>query len=466
VADLLQLPPQALEAEMAVLGSMLIQAEAVDRALELLDEKDFYKETHRKIFLAAAELHNARQAVDIVTVSDSLRAKKLLGEVGGPQFLQELQQKVATAAHVEHYAHIVREKSILRDLIRTATEVVGQAYREEKPPSELLDEAQGRIMAVSQRSTVSGFVQAKDLAHEVISDIEALHQRKGDVTGIGTGLRKFDQMTAGFQNGDLILIAARPSQGKTALALNIMAHVVLHSKSPVHTAFFSMEMSKKAIMTRLVASEARVNLHETRNGFFRRDRWTDLTNAASRISEAPFYINDGSSLSILEVRSQARRLQLALQSKGQNLGLIMIDYLQLMRGPNRRSENRQQEVAEISRGLKGLARDMNVPVVALAQLNRRSEDKGRVDNRPQLSDLRDSGSLEQDADVVALIHREGYYNRSDPSLERKAEIIIAKQRNGPVGTCEVSYIPELVRFENLEVGSAPDDEEDAQVSFT
>ncbi|TPW19389.1 MAG: replicative DNA helicase, partial [Elusimicrobia bacterium] len=416
MADLLQLPPQALEAEMAVLGSMLIQAEAVDRALEFLDEKDFYKETHRKIFVAAAELHNLRQAVDIVTVADSLRAKKVLGEVGGPQFLQELQAKVATAAHVEHYAHIVREKSILRDLIRTATEVVGQAYREEKPPSELLDEAQSRIMQVSQRSTVSGFVDAKTLAHEVITDIEALHQRKGEVTGIATGLKKFDQMTAGFQNGDLILIAARPSQGKTALALNIMAHVVLHSKSPVHTAFFSLEMSRKAIMNRLISSEARVSLHETRNGYFRRDRWTDLTNAASRLSEAPLYINDGSSLSILELRSQARRLQLHMQSKGQQLGLIVIDYLGLMRGPSRRVENRQQEVAEISRGLKGLARDMNIPVVALAQLNRRSEDKGRVDNRPILSDLRDSGSLEQDADVVALIHREGYYNRSDPSL--------------------------------------------------
>lgn len=467
MADLLQLPPQALEAEMAVLGSMLIQAEAVDRALEFLDEKDFYKETHRKIFAAAVELHNQRQAVDIVTVADSLRAKKVLGEVGGPQFLQELQAKVATAAHVEHYAHIVREKSILRDLIRTATEVVGQAYREEKPPTELLDEAQARIMQVSQRATVTGFVDAKSLAHEVISDIEAAHQRKGAVTGIGTGFKKFDQMTAGFQKGDLILIAARPSQGKTALALNIMSHVVLHSKAPVHTAFFSLEMSRKAIMGRLISSEARVALHETRNGYFRRDKWTDLTNAGARISEAPLYINDGSSLSILELRSQARRLQLQLQAKGHELGLVVIDYLGLMRGPSRRAENRQQEVADISRGLKGLARDMNIPVVALAQLNRRAEDKGRVDNRPILSDLRDSGSLEQDADVVALIHREGYYNRSDPSLERKAEIIIAKQRNGPVGTCEVTFIPELVRFENLEIGAeSADEEEDTQVSFT
>lgn len=466
MADLLQLPPQALEAEMAVLGSMLIQAEAVDRAVELLDEKDFYKETHRKVFAAAVELHLARQAVDIVTVADLLRARKLLGEVGGPQFLQELQSKVATAAHIEHYAHIVREKSILRDLIRTATEVVGQAYREEKPPSELLDDAQSRIMAVAQRSTVTGFVGAKDLAHQVISEIEALHQRRGEVTGVPTGLKSFDKKTAGFQKGDLILIAARPSQGKTALALNVLAHVVLNSKTPVASAFFSLEMSKNAIMTRLIASEARVNLHEARNGYFRRDRWTDLTNAASRLSEAPLFIDDSAGLSILEVRSRARRLQLELQSRGQQLGLIMIDYLQLMRGPSRRAENRQQEVAEISRGLKHLARDMNLPVVALAQLNRRSEDKGRVDNKPQLSDLRDSGSLEQDADLVALIHREGYYKRDDPSLERAAELIIAKQRNGPVGTCELTFIPELARFENKELGEDPGEVEETQVSFT
>ncbi|MDE2290636.1 MAG: replicative DNA helicase, partial [Elusimicrobia bacterium] len=273
MADLLQLPPQALEAEMAVLGSMLIEPEAVDRAAELLDEKDFYKDSHRKVFAAAAELHRLNQAVDIVTVGDTLRAQKLLGEVGGPQFLKELTDKVSTAAHVEHYAHIVREKSILRDLIRTATEVVGAAYREEKPPAQLLDEAQSRIMQVAQRSEVTGFVAAKDLAHEVIEQIEKLHQRKEAVTGVPTGLASFDRKTAGFQKGDLILIAARPSQGKTALALNIAAHVVLNPKGPTPAAFFSLEMSRSAIMTRLIASEARVNLHEARNGYFRRDRW-------------------------------------------------------------------------------------------------------------------------------------------------------------------------------------------------
>ncbi len=466
MADLLQLPPQALEAEMAVLGSMLIEREAVDRAVEFLDEADFYKESHRKVFRAVAQLQGANQAVDMVTVAEVLRAQKVLADVGGAPFLKELADKVSTAAHVDHYARIVREKAILRDLINVATKVVGECYGESKDASQLLDEAQSQIITVSQRQSVNDFHSAKDLAHQVITDIEKLHQRKGEVTGIGTGLKRFDSMTAGFQRGDLILIAARPSQGKTALALNIMAHVVLNPKNPTPTAFFSLEMSKNAIMTRLIASEARVNLHQARNGFFPRDRWTDLTNAASRMSEAPLYIDDSSMVSILDVRARARRLQRRLQESGKELGLIVVDYLQLMRGPNRRVENRQQEVSEISRGLKHLARDMNLPVVALAQLNRRSEDKGRVDNKPQLSDLRDSGSLEQDADVVALIHREGYYNRNDPSVAHNAELIIAKQRNGPTGNCELTFISELARFENKEMGGETGEEEEAQASFS
>ncbi len=466
MADLLQLPPQALEAEMAVLGSMLIEREAVDRAVEHLDEADFYKEAHRKVFRAAAELHRANQAVDMVTVAEALRSQKVLADVGGAPFLKELADKVSTAGHVDHYARIVREKAVLRELINVATKVVGDCYSEVKEPAQLLDEAQTQIIAVAQRQTVTGFHSAKDLAHEVITEIEKLHQRKGEVTGVGTGLRAFDNKTAGFQKGDLILIAARPSQGKTALALNVMAHVVLHAKVPTPTAFFSLEMARNAIMTRLIASEARVNLHEARNGFFKRDRWTDLTNAASRLSEAPLFIDDTPGLSLLDVRSRARRLQRELAGRGQELGLIVIDYLGLLRAPTRRSENRQQEVSEISRGLKNLARDMGLPVVALSQLNRRSEDKGRTDNRPQLSDLRDSGSLEQDADVVALIHREGYYNRNDPAVARKAELIIAKQRNGPTGTCELTFIQELARFENLEMGGEPGEEEEAQASFS
>ncbi|OIO10808.1 MAG: replicative DNA helicase [Elusimicrobia bacterium CG1_02_63_36] len=466
MSDTVRVPPQALDAERAVLGSMLIEPEAVERALEILNEKSFYKDSHRKIFAAAVNMQDRGQPVDLVTMSEELKRRKSLGDVGGSSYLKELTHSVSTAAHVEHYARLVHDKAILRELITLSTTIVSECHGE-KEPSVLLDQAQGWIFKLTQQQQTKGFTSAKELAHQVIEDIERLQKNKGDVTGVPTGLKKLDSKTAGFQKGDMIIIGARPSQGKTALALNIAAHIVLHAKEPQPVAIFSMEMSKQAIMTRFIASEARVNLHEVRNGFFRRDRWTDLTNAAARLSEAPLYIEDTPGLSVLEVRSQARRLANELASKGQQLGIVLLDYLQLMRGSSHRSENRQQEVSEISRGLKGLARDLNVPIVVLSQLSRRVEDKGRADARPQLSDLRESGAIEQDADVVAFIYREGYYKRDDPTAENKAEIIIAKQRNGPTGTVELMFRPELARFENLEV--MPDtvgDEEEAQVSFS
>lgn len=436
---------------MAVLGSMLIDKDAVETALELLQEEHFYKDAHRRVFRAATNLYAAGQAVDSVTVAEELRRLQMLEAIGGPQFLSDLVHTVSTAAHAEHYARLVREKAILRELISTCTQVVTRCYQEEKEPAALLDEAQAQILAVAQKQPMTGFVESKKLAHEVIEDIDRLHKRKEAVTGVATGLKKFDQWTAGLQKGDLVLIAARPSQGKTALALNIAANIVLNEKEPRAVAFFSLEMTRHALMTRLIASEARANLGELRTGFFRRDRWAHITTAASRLSEAPLYINDMLLQSVLEMRSSAKRLANELRKKGQELGVVMIDYLQLMRGPSRRVESRQQEVSEISRGLKFLARDLNVPVVALSQLNRRTEDKGRPDGKPQLSDLRESGALEQDADLVAFIYREGQYKREDPTLQNKAEIIIAKQRNGPVGSFEVSFLQEYTRFENLAV---------------
>ncbi|MFH1725105.1 MAG: replicative DNA helicase [Elusimicrobiota bacterium] len=463
--DTLHVPPQALEAEMAVLGSMLIEAEAVEKAVEILEESQFYKNAHRKVFRAALNLYDRGHAVDIVTVGEELRKLKWIGEVGGTTFLSELVHKVSTAAHVAYYARLVREKAILRELIKVSTEVIGHCYTEQKEASQLLDDAQGRILAVAQKQSVSGFHDVKALAHEVIEDIERLHQHKGDVTGVPTGLTDFDKKTAGFQKGDLILIAARPSQGKTALALNIAAHVVLHAEKPLPVAVFSLEMSRQAIMTRFIASEARVNLHDVRNGFFRRERWTDLTNAAARLSEAPLYIDDSPGLSVLDVRSRARRLAADLRSEGKTLGLLIVDYLQLMHGSARRSESRQQEVSEISRGLKFLARDLTIPVVALSQLSRRVEEKGRTDGRPQLSDLRESGALEQDADLVAFIYREGYYKPNDPTLERKAEIIVSKQRNGPTGTIHLDFDRQQTRFQNTTPALEPEGEEVAQVTF-
>ncbi|MDD5656003.1 MAG: replicative DNA helicase [Elusimicrobia bacterium] len=466
--DPLQLPPQALEAEMAVLGSMLIERDAVERALDVLGEKDFYSEAHRRVFAVMSELSGRSAAVDYVTVGEELRKLKKLDELGGMNFLAELMHKVATAAHVEYYARLVKEKAVLRELIAAATGVVGACYREEKPATDILDEAQADILRVAQRQPLHGVVEAKHLAHEVLEQIEAAHKAKRAVTGVASGLKGLDKMTTGFQPSDLILLAARPSQGKTALALNIAAHVVLEQKLPC--LFFSLEMSRHAIMQRLISAEARVNLMDIRTGFFPHRNWTQLTNATARFSEAPLHVVDSSTLSVLAARSISRQLAAKLRREGKALALVVIDYLQLMRGSGR-PESRQQEVSEISRGLKALARDLKLPVIALSQLSRRPEEKGRSDNRPILSDLRESGALEQDADLVAFIHREAYYKRNDPTLEGKAEIIVAKQRQGPVGAVDVAFNMRITRFDNASLDEAPADaapapDEDAQPDLT
>ena len=457
-------PPQALEAEMAVLGSMLIEREASERALDLLHETDFYLDPHRRIFHAIHTLFGAGQAVDVVTVSEELRKKSELDGVGGGAYLAELINKVTTAAHVEYYGRLVKEKAILRDLIAAATGVVTACYTQEKDPKQILDEAQGSILKVSERQTLQGVVEMKDLVHEVVEQIERAHHSKQEVTGIPTGLRAFDRMTTGFQRSDLILIAARPSQGKTAIALNMVAHAVLEKNLPV--LFFSLEMNRHAIMQRFIASEAKVNLKDIRTGYFKRDRWQDLTGAAARFSEAPLFINDNPGMTVMSVRTISRQLMTRLRQEKKELGMVVIDYLQLLRGGGGRNENRQQEVSEISRGLKQLARELNVPVIALSQLSRASEDKSRLDNRPKLSDLRESGSLEQDADVVAMIHREGYYKPNDPTLENKAEIIIAKQRQGPTGSVPVTFLRSITRFVDETNTEEPAAFEEPQTQFS
>ena len=431
---------------MAVLGSMLIEREATERALDLLHESDFYLDPHKRIFRSIAMLFAAGQAIDVVTVSEELRKKSELDGIGGGAFLAELINKVTTAAHVEYYGKLVKEKAILRDLIAAATGVVTACYTQEKDPKQILDEAQSSILKVSERQTLQGVIEMKDLVHEVVDQIEKAHHSKQEVTGIPTGLRAFDKMTTGFQKSDLILIAARPSQGKTAIALNMVAHAVLEKNLPV--LFFSLEMNRHAIMQRFIASEAKVNLKDIRTGYFKRDRWQDLTGAAARFAEAPLFINDNPGMTVMNVRTISRQLMTRLrQDKKGDLAMVVIDYLQLLRGGGTgRQENRQQEVSEISRGLKQLARELNLPVIALSQLSRASEDKSRIDNKPKLSDLRESGSLEQDADVVAMIHREGYYKPNDPTLENKAEIIIAKQRQGPTGSVPVTFLRSITRF--------------------
>ncbi|MBR3603389.1 MAG: replicative DNA helicase [Elusimicrobiaceae bacterium] len=446
-----KLPPQALDAEMAVLGSMLMEAEAVERALNILKPEHFYKDNHKKIFSAIKNLADKGQAVDLVTLTEELKTQNLLLQVGGELYLTDLINKVSTAAHVEHYANIVHKKFLVRDLIKTATSLVQECYKEEEEPEKLIDIAQEKIFKLSQRQDLKGFVASKDLAVEVMEMIEKAHLDKNPVKGVPTGFSEFDFKTGGFRKSDLIILGARPSQGKTALALNIAHHACVNAGVP--TAIFSLEMSRHSIYERMLCSAAMAEVHQVRNGFFPRSKWKDLTRELARLAEAPLFIDDTPGITITELRMRSRRLANELSKQGKTLGLIIIDYLQLIRSSGR-AESRQQEVSEISRMLKELARNLDVPVLALSQLSRKNEDKGRQDNKPQLSDLRESGSIEQDADVVALIHRDGYYKRDDESLKRKATLIIAKQRNGPVGDIPLNFLMEYTLFTN----PAPDEE--------
>lgn len=457
-ADLLEqrIPPQALDAEMAVLGSMMLDKDALQDALEILRPEHFYKDAHQLIFAVMQALADRNQAVDIVTVVEELKRQKALTKAGGEVYLAQLEQKVSTAAHAKYYAEIVYKKYVVRDLIRTATDLVQRCHKEaDEDPQQLIDEAADQIYRLSQRQKLTGFVSSKDLAPEVMEMLERAFKNKNTIQGVPTGLSEFDHKTGGLRKSDLIILGARPSQGKTALALNIAHHACVECNIPV--AFFSLEMGRHIIYERMLGAAAMTEIHKLRNGYFEKDKWRDLTREMGRLAAAPLYIDDTSGISITELRMRARRLSSELKKQGKELGLIVIDYLQLIRGGARRSESRQQEVSEISRLLKDLARTLDVPVLALSQLSRKNEDKTRLDNKPMLSDLRESGSIEQDADVVALIHRESYYKRDDESLKRKATLIIAKQRNGPVGDIDLAFFGEYALFTN----PAPQTTEDA-----
>lgn len=440
-----RIPPQNLDAEMAVLGAMLIEKEAITKALDIITENDFYKDVHRQLFAVMRDLYSENQPVDTITVSDKLRGAKLFADMGGAAYLATLINTVSTAANVEHYAGLVREKSILRQLVSAGSEIVSSAFGNEDSAEEILDRSESILYNIAQRKAAKGFTAVRDLVHPALEMIEKLHTDKKDVPGLRTGFDDIDKMTAGLQKSDLIILAARPSMGKTALALNIAEHVAMVENKPV--ALFSLEMSKESLMMRLLCSAARVNSHQTRTGYIGTSNFVKLTTVGQKLAAAPLYIDDSSSLSVLELRARARRLATELKVQGKELGLVMIDYLQIMRG-GARAESRQQEISEISRSLKGLARDLTVPVIALSQLSRRTEDKGR-DGKPQLSDLRESGAIEQDADVVAFIYREGYYKREDPEKEKAATVIIAKQRNGPTGEVNLIFEREYTRFENF-----------------
>lgn len=435
-----KIPPQSIEAEIAVLGSMLIEEQAVAKAIEIIDESVFYKEVHRTIFKTITELFSKNSVVDMVTIIEELRKKGELEGIGGAPYITNLTSSIPTAANIEHYARIVKEKSILRQLINNATEIVQECYESSSDADKILDRAEMLVFEITSKNIEQkSSILLKDIIKDSIEIIDNLYQRKESITGIPTGFSEFDIITAGLQRSDLIVVAGRPSMGKSALVACIAENAGVVGNIPV--AFFSLEMSKEQLVQRMLWSHARVNAQRVRTGFLSQSDWPRLVNAAGKLSEAPIYIDDTPALGILELRAKARRLKAQYDIK-----LIILDYLQLMQG-RIGSENRQQEISEISRSLKALARELQVPIIAVSQLSRAVEQ--RAEHRPQLSDLRESGAIEQDADVVILLLREEYYN---PNIEEKkglAELIIAKQRNGPTGIVNLTFISEYTRFENL-----------------
>ncbi|MEW5894284.1 MAG: replicative DNA helicase [Candidatus Omnitrophota bacterium] len=433
-----KLPPQNIEAEQSVLGAMLIDGDAIGTALEILEASWFYEEAHRKIYSAILDLYNERKNVDLITLSDKLRNDNTLEIVGGQTYLSQLTEIVPTAANISYYAQIVKEKGILRSLIKNATRIVGDCYESKISIDEVLDTAEQLIFEVADVRHQHASEPIKELVKKSIEKIDKLYQRKEKVTGLETGFFEFDRMTSGLQPSDLIILAGRPSMGKSAFAGSIVENIAIHGKKPV--VFFSLEMSKEQLVQRMLCSQARIDAHKLRTGFLSASDWPLLTKAAGKLSDSKIIIDDTPAISSLELRAKARRLKIQ-----NNIELIVLDYLQLMRGHSR-SESRQQEISEISRSLKALARELNVPIIALSQLSRAVE--SRQDHRPQLSDLRESGAIEQDADVVIMMVREEYYNPTEEN-SGKAEIVIGKQRNGPVGSFQLAFLKEFVRFENL-----------------
>ena len=439
--DALQkLPPQSVEMEQSVLGAILQDNHALVRVLEILQERDFYQDAHRWIFQTMIDLFQDNVPIDVLTVSERLRKKGRFEAAGGAAYLVDLVEMIPTAAHVMYHAQVVREKAILRALIQTATTIVTESYEDAEDVDTLLDRAEQAIFEIGQRKTAAGFVRINTLLTGTFRRIEQLSERKELVTGIPTGFKDFDSRTAGLQPSDLIIIAGRPGIGKSTFGLNIAEHVGVRVRRPV--AIFSLEMSKEQLVIRFLCSQAKVDSSKLRTGFLSREDWPILTKAAGILSEAPIYIDDAPAQSALDIRAKARRLRAEVG----DLALVIVDYLQLMQARGR-TENRQQEISGITRSLKALAKELNVPVIALSQLSRAVEQ--RKPPKPQLSDLRESGAIEQDADVVALIYRDEVYNPEDSAEKGVAEINIAKQRNGPTGVVRLTFRGEFTRFENL-----------------
>ena len=439
--DISKLPPQNIEAEQSVIGAMLIDGEAVSKVLEFLDADAFYRESHKRIFQAVIDLYQKNEPADLVTVTNILKAQNVLDDIGGPAYLAGLVDRVPTSANVVYYAKIVYEKAVLRHLISAATQIVDKSYAESGEVDTFLDEAERIIFEVAQKKVTQAFYSIKDIVKDSFKTIEKLYERKELITGVPTGYTELDRMTAGLQPSDLVILAGRPSIGKTALAMNMAAHAAIQMNIPC--AIFSLEMSKEQLVQRLLCSEARVSGSKLRGGFLAESDWPKLTRAAGLLSEAPIFIDDTPAITVLEIRAKTRRLQ-----KEKGIKFIVVDYLQLMRGIGR-IESREREIAEISSSLKALAKELKIPVLAISQLNRAVEN--RQDKRPQMADLRESGSIEQDADVIMFVYRDEVYNRESPE-KGMAEVIIGKKRNGPIGFTKLAFLHEFTKFENLAKG--------------
>jgi replicative DNA helicase len=438
-----RVPPQAVEVEAAVLGAMLLDQEGISVVQEIIDDTAFYRDAHRKIYNAIVALYERNEPTDLLTLTTELNKRQQLADVGGAFYLAGLVDNVSTAANIEYHAKIVFEKSMSRKLINASTQIAQRAYEATENAEDLLDEAEQMIFALSERKLSRGFTHLNPILHDTFENIERLHAHSSSVTGVATGFTKLDEMTAGFQPGDLIIIAARPSMGKTALCLNIARNASIDGK--IGVGIFSLEMASHQLAQRMLCSEARVDSHLMRTGRLPGDAWSNLSIAVGSLAQAPIFIDETPAISVTEVRSRARRLI----SEHDNLGMLIIDYLQLMRGP-REAETRQQEISAISRNLKALAKELNIPIVALSQLSRAVESRADGQKRPQLSDLRESGAIEQDADVVLFIYRPSRYGQVEEHEKNRAEIIIGKQRNGPTGTVELVFLDHYAAFENLE----------------
>ncbi len=449
-----RIPPKATEAERAVLGSMMLEKEAVPQAIEVLRDESFYEIKHQHVFGAISHLFENGNPVDLISVTEELRRREKLESVGGTYYLTELTECVASAANVAWHSRIVSEKFLLRKMIETMTTLVGEAYEPSTDAFNLLDMVERDIFSITQNQLSNKSQKMGDVLMETLKKLEAIHGQAGGVTGISSGFTKMDDMTGGWQNSDLIIIAARPSMGKTAFALSICRNAALDREKPTPVAIFSLEMSADQLAQRLLTAEARVDAQSARTGRLSDDDWPKLARAAGRLNEAPIYIDDSPALTGLELRAKCRRLKSEF-----DIGMVIVDYMQLMQGSKSQQSNREQEIAAISRGLKALAKELNIPVISLAQLSRAVETRGG-DKRPMLSDLRESGSIEQDADVVLFIYRAERYgihqDEDGNSTEGMAEIIIGKQRNGPIGTVNLSFVNRYARFENLTTYYNPD----------